>query len=93
MELKEIIKNPATRFVDVRTILEFKMDHVEGAINLPLDQVPHRYQEITGLGTTPIVFYCRSGNRSGQAVAYLSQMGFQNIYNGGGVDDVQFYLN
>jgi rhodanese-related sulfurtransferase len=33
--------------------------------------------------------YCRSGNRSGQAIAQMSQMGFdgENLTNGGGVQD------
>lgn len=93
MSLQEIIKSPGTRFVDVRTAVEFNMDHIEGAINLPLDQVPHRYEEISGLGETPVVFYCRSGARSGSAVAYLSRKGIKNIYDGGGLDDLQYYLN
>ncbi|HCT24025.1 MAG TPA: rhodanese-like domain-containing protein, partial [Chitinophagaceae bacterium] len=31
--------------------------------------------------------YCRSGNRSGQAVGYLQQQGFTNIYNGGSLEE------
>lgn len=93
MTLKEIIKDPATKFVDVRTVFEFGSGHINGALNIPLDQFQHRYGEIEDLGNTPIVFYCRSGNRSSQAVSYLLQMGVKNIYNGGGVGDIQFLLN
>lgn len=93
MILKEIIKDPTTKFVDVRTKAEFNTGHVNGAVNIPLDQFQHRYEEIEGLGRFPVVFYCRSGNRSGQAVAYLLQQGIKNVYNGGGLEDVQFYLN
>ena len=93
MTIKKIIRDPATRFVDVRTVMEFDTGHVNGALNIPLDQFQHRYTEIEGLGKTPIVFYCRSGNRSGQAVSWLQQMGIKNIYNGGGLDDVQYHLN
>src|SRR5688572_18011985 len=73
MTLKEIAKNPTTKFVDVRSVGEFNMEHVTGALNIPLDQFQNRYNEIEGLGNTPVVFYCRSGNRSGQAVGYLRQ--------------------
>lgn len=93
MTLKEIVKDRATKFVDVRTAAEFKTGHVNGALNIPLDQFQHRYNEIEGLGKSAVVFYCRSGNRSGQAVAYLLQKGIKNIYNGGALEDVQFYLN
>ena len=90
---KEILKDRATKFVDVRTNTEFKAGHVNGAINIPLDQFQKRYPEIDELGQTPVVIYCRSGNRSGQAVAYLLQKGIKNVYNGGGLEDIQYYLN
>jgi|KBSSwiStaDraftv2_1062776.scaffolds.fasta_scaffold753913_2 rhodanese-related sulfurtransferase len=93
MTLKEIAKNTSTKFVDVRSETEFKMGHVKNAVNIPLDQFQQRYGEIKGLGETPVVFYCRSGNRSGQAVGYLRKMGIDNIYNGGALEDLQYYLN
>jgi phage shock protein E len=93
MTLKEIAKNSSTKFVDVRSEMEFRMGHVRGAVNIPLDQFQQRYKEIKGLGETPVVFYCHSGNRSGQAVSYLRQMGIDNIYNGGALEDLQYYLN
>lgn len=93
MTLKKLVGNPTTRYVDVRSESEFKTGHVKGAVNIPLDQLQQRYSEIKGLGETAVVFYCRSGNRSGQAVGYLLQMGINNIYNGGAIDDVQYYLD
>lgn len=93
MALKNIIKNPVTKFVDVRSRMEFDSGHVKDAVNIPLDQLQHRYKEIKGLGDTPVVFYCRSGNRSTQAVSYLRHMGFDNIYNGGSLEEMQRYLN
>jgi rhodanese-related sulfurtransferase len=93
MALKEIAKNPATRFVDVRSEAEFKSGHLKNALNIPLEQFQNRYTEIIGLGEIPVVFYCRSGNRSGQAVSYLRHKGIENIYNGGVMEEVQNYLN
>ena len=92
MKLKDVAKNSNTKFIDVRSEMEFNTGHVTGAVNIPLDQLKLRYKEIQGLGKTPVVFYCRSGNRSGQAVLYLSQMGITNIYNGGSLENVQYYL-
>jgi rhodanese-related sulfurtransferase len=93
MTLKEVATNPNTKFVDVRTVGEFNAEHVKGAVNIPMDQLQNRYKEIEGLGETPVVFYCRSGNRSGQVVGYLRQLGIDNIYNGGALEDLQYYLN
>ena len=91
--LKEIAKNPATQFVDVRSTLEYSTGHLKGAVNIPLDQLPVRTAEIKGLGSSPVIFYCRSGNRSGMAVSMLQQQGIGNIYNGGSLEEVQFLLN
>jgi len=88
MTIKDIIKGSDTSFVDVRTVAEFNTGHVEGAINIPLDELPERYKEIELLGRKPVVFYCRSGARSGLAVSMMHQKGFQHIYNGGGVEEV-----
>ncbi|MFN4313965.1 MAG: rhodanese-like domain-containing protein [Chitinophagaceae bacterium] len=93
MTFLEIIRHPDTRFVDVRTVAEFNSGHLNGAVHIPLDQFQTRYAEIDRLGEVPVVFYCRSGNRSGQAVAYLQQKGVKNIYNGGGLDDLLYHLN
>jgi rhodanese-related sulfurtransferase len=93
MTLKEIVKNPETKFVDVRTEQEFAMAHVRDAINIPLHTIPVNADKIKDLGKKPIVFYCLSGNRSGQAVNYLRQQGMENVYNGGGYDEVNYLLN
>jgi len=85
--LKEIVKNPTTTVVDVRNSWEFESGHYEGALNIPLDQIPQRiseFEEFEG----PIVLYCRSGQRSGMALQLLKQQGLENLYNGGGIDDM-----
>lgn len=77
---------PASALVlDVRTPEEFAESHAVRAINLPLQDIQ--------TGTLPsvakdgkIVVYCRSGNRSAQAVALLKQAGFTNLQDLGGVD-------
>lgn len=93
MTLNEILKLPATKFVDVRSEMEFKHGHLKGAINIPLERIQQRHTEIKNLGEVPIVFYCRSGNRSGQAVSFLRQLGIGKIFNGGSLEDLQYRLN
>jgi phage shock protein E len=87
MNLQQIMEHPQVTVVDVRTVEEFEMGHYPGAQNMPLHRIPYLMDDIKHM-SKPIVFYCRSGNRSGQAVAYLRQHGFESIYNGGGLEEM-----
>ncbi|MBK8499308.1 MAG: rhodanese-like domain-containing protein [Flavobacteriales bacterium] len=73
--------------VDVRTPEEFAGGHVPGSINIPLNEVPERVEELRAL-PTPLVLCCRSGNRSENAMRYLQQLGFTDVHNGGSWQDV-----
>lgn len=66
--------------VDVRTPQEYAAGHVEGAINIPFDELPRRAAEI-GPPTTPIVLYCRSGHRAGIAAAALRAAGYARLWD------------
>ncbi|MBM3430923.1 MAG: rhodanese-like domain-containing protein, partial [Bacteroidetes bacterium] len=48
--------------VDVRTVEEFRGGHVAGSINIPLQEVVARVEEIKAL-PQPIIFCCASGNK------------------------------
>lgn len=67
--------------VDVRTPEEFQAGTVEGAVNIPLDEIASRIAEFKGKGQ--IVVFCRSGNRSSQATGILEQHGIPNVTDGG----------
>ncbi|MEZ9407723.1 MULTISPECIES: rhodanese-like domain-containing protein [unclassified Vibrio] len=73
--------------VDVRTPGEFKQGHLDNAINYPLSEVATHFASIDK--AQPIVLYCRSGNRSGQAYQYLKAQGFTQIHNAGGLIEMQ----
>lgn len=79
-ELAEAIRNKAF-LVDVRTPEEFLLGSVEGAVNIPLNELEGRIHEFKDKKT--IVVFCRSGNRSGQAKSILNRYGFRNVLNGG----------
>ncbi len=85
--MNEIINNPSATIVDVRTPGEFAGGHVEGSINIPLDQVPNKVDEFKNM-SKPLVVCCLSGGRSGQAVEFLKSHGVEDIYNGGGWSQV-----
>ena len=81
MNIEEKISRGEFTVVDVRTPGEFTGGNVAGSINIPLNEVPNRLEELRGL-RQPLVLCCASGNRSGQAEYYLSQRGIECI-NGG----------
>lgn len=86
--MEQIIANNNTLIVDVRTPQEFSGGHVAGSVNIPLNEIPSRLDELKGREN--IVFCCASGMRSGQATQYAKQQGFTNVYNGGSWFDVNY---
>jgi len=68
--------------IDVREPYEFTEGHVAGAINIPLGSIASGIQNVAPNKEAKIILYCRSGNRSGQAVQLLSNMGYTNAQNG-----------
>lgn len=74
--------------IDVRTPAEFQGGHVAGSINIPLQEITSRMEEIKSL-ETPLVLCCVSGNRSGQVHSFLLQNGIECI-NGGSWMDVNY---
>ena len=72
--------------IDVRTPGEFMGGHVAGSINIPLQEIQNRIDEIKELDQ-PIVLCCASGMRSGQATVYLRSVGI-DCENGGSWLDV-----
>jgi phage shock protein E len=84
--VKEKIKAGA-RVVDVRTPAEYTDGCYPGAVNIPLAALPLRMNELEPK-SAPIVLYCASGARSGQAARLLKQAGFADVINAGGLDDM-----
>ena len=69
--------------IDVRTREEFSGGNVAGSINIPLNEVTDREDEISAM-KQPILFCCLSGGRSGQATDFLQAQGCNDVHNGGG---------
>jgi len=68
--------------LDVRTPVEFKKGHVEGAVNIPLEQLRERMDELPR--DREILSYCFVGQRSYYAERALLQHGYRvkNICGG-----------
>lgn len=71
--------------LDVRTPQEHASHAIEGSHLLPVQELNFRAQELPR--NKEIVVYCRVGNRSAFAAAYLSRLGY-NVKNlEGGIID------
>ncbi|MCC6703059.1 MAG: rhodanese-like domain-containing protein [Fluviicola sp.] len=78
------------KIIDVRTPAEFMGGHVADSINIPLNELPNRMDEIKAI-TQPIILCCASGNRSGQAAYFLQSQGIE-CENGGSWLDVNYQM-
>ncbi len=76
--------------VDVREPDERAAFNIGGEF-IPLGKIQSmQTEELDDLKNEEIIFYCRSGNRSGQACLILETMGFTNVKNlVGGMNDWQ----
>jgi rhodanese-related sulfurtransferase len=74
--------------IDVRERIEFFLGHHKGAINIPLSKLSNKIDDLKAMKGT-LLLYCRTGVRSNQAVMYLRSLGFNNVYNGGGLKDIK----
>lgn len=78
----------ARTVIDVRTPEEFAAGHVEGAllIDVSAPDFAERIAELDPEGE--YLVYCRSGNRSAQAVATMRDTGL-DVEDGGGLGDME----
>ena len=88
MEAKEKIINDGAILLDVRTKEEYNEKHIDGASLLPLDKIDiDSISQIVSEKDTPIIVYCRSGNRSQQAREKLIALGYSKVYDLGAMSN------
>ena len=74
-------KGEKLNLVDVRQPEETAEYNI-GGIAVPLGNIQNmQTEDIDGLKDEEVIFYCRSGNRSGIAAMTMDQMGFSNTKN------------
>ena len=73
--------------VDVRTPEEYRAGHIKESVNIPLNTIPNKLNELKRKNN-PIITCCRSGARSGMAADQLRKAGIE-VENGGPWNSVQ----
>jgi len=83
---KNIVNPKGAIIIDVRTPQEFATGHLTGAINIDINAADFD-QKINALNPTlRYLIYCRSGNRSAQALVRMQSLGFDNTLDLGSVE-------
>lgn len=82
--------NEKTIILDVRTKEEYEISYIKNAINIPLNEIDEKAEEILKDKDQVILVYCQSGNRSKQASQKLVDLGYTNVYNFGGLNDWRY---
>lgn len=67
--------------IDVRPKDEYYSKHIDGAINIPLQDLTLRIGKIVKNKNDIIIVYCEYGGRSIKACNKLERLGYLNIYN------------
>lgn len=74
--------------IDVRTSEEFQDGHLVNAVLIPYDQIAEKITGVAPDKSQPIALYCRSGRRADVALKVLNQMGYSQVVNLGGLEDL-----
>lgn len=73
--------------LDVRTLEEYNEGHLEDSTLLPDNEIKEKAESILSDKNEVILVYCRSGRRSSAASKELIKMGYNNVYDLGGIID------
>jgi phage shock protein E len=76
-------------WIDVRSLLENKIDNIEGDIRISYSEIVEEVSKIYPDKNTDIRLYCRSGGRAGKALSFLQHAGYNNVHNVGTIDDAR----
>ncbi|KUG07686.1 rhodanese-like domain-containing protein [Solirubrum puertoriconensis] len=83
-ETQQLLNQPGTVLIDVRTPVEFGAGHLKGARNINFLSTDFDGQVAKLDPNATYVLYCASGNRSGKAATRMQEKGFKNVANAGG---------
>lgn len=75
--------------IDVRSRREFRENHLNGAINIPLPDIKKNIEKNIKNKTRKVLVYCQSGIRSARAVEIMEDLGYTEVYNlKGGIENI-----
>jgi phage shock protein E len=90
VEAKALIDSEEVIILDVRTREEFEESRIEGALLIPDYEIKELAEELLPDKEATILVYCRTGRRSELASRALIEMGYQYVYDFGGIVDWEY---
>ena len=82
IELRQRLQAGETpHLLDVREPWEYEEGRIPTAQNIPLSSIPDKLDDLEDWKNEEIIVQCKSGSRSSQAKAFLTQQGFTNVRN------------
>ena len=85
---QDVAKVQDVIIIDCRTSDEFGHGHIENAINIPLQHLSVRKEDLPCTTSDNVVVYCRTGNRSFSFATYLRSIGYDHCQSiAGGFED------
>ena len=91
-EAYEMMASQEVVVVDVRTREEHESGHIENAVLVPNESIGSEMPEALPDKEATLLIYCRSGRHSKEAAQKLLSLGYQNVYDFGGVIDWPYEL-
>eukprot|EP00667_Euglena_gracilis_P011396 EG_transcript_11642 len=82
-------RDPTSFVLDVRGPDEVANGTLRRAVNIPHTELINAGRQLPAAKGTPILVFCRSGGRAGMAQATLKLMGYTDVLNGGGYEDLK----
>ncbi|MGN1394548.1 MAG: rhodanese-like domain-containing protein [Succinivibrionaceae bacterium] len=82
-----------TYWLDVRTNQEFVEKNIPSSINIPHNQIQEEIKNTSIKTDDTIYVFCRSGKRAEIAKEILTQMGYKNVINLGGINEALTVFN
>lgn len=86
-DAKAMMDEGSVTIVDVRTAEEYAGGHVPDAVNVPNESIQDAAPDSLPQKDAVLLVYCRSGRRSAEASQKLSGLGYENVYDFGGIND------
>lgn len=83
-QAEKLIAEGAT-ILDVRSYMEYRGGHIKNAQNIPYDEINETTIKLAK--NEKIIVYCRSGSRSAKAAETLENMGYNQVYDLGSIDN------
>lgn len=83
------VANDEVVWVDVRSIIEHKIDHIDGDARISHADIVEEVSALHPEKETSIALYCRSGGRAGKALIALKEAGYENVRNVGSIEQAR----